>query len=185
VEQVSKNIENIVQEKEKLIAEEKFATEQIAEKTSNTESTTINSKRILKGLKTVKQLGEVGVGLVGIWNAKETNDAELEAFDSAIETQGNNIKELKKFEMSLYTNVIPQIQTMGNNLRLAGENMKNQSQIALQVGKWKVQELIKDLSFSLKKISNNFDLQEDLLNIVDNLDSTMGLLVEVFDRIQV
>jgi len=133
----------------------------------------------------VKTIGEVGAGIADVVNTQKTNDAELKAIDSAIQTQANNVKQLKAFEMSLFTDVIPHIRQMGSNLRQASENMKNQSQIALKIGKWKVKQLIQDLRLNLKKVTKNFDLQEDLLNIVDNLDGTMELLVEVYDRIQV
>jgi len=182
---MSQTITKIVKEKEKFIQKEQFTSERIASKAKAISSTNKSSDRVSKGLNMVKTIGEVGADIANVINTQKTNDAELKAIDSAIQTQENNVKQLKAFEMSLFTNVIPQIRQMGSNLRLAGENMKNQSQIALKIGKWKVQQLIQDLRLNLKKVSKYFHLQEDLLNIVDNLDGTMGLLVEVFDRIQV
>jgi len=127
----------------------------------------------------------IAAGAIDIVNTIQSGDAEVDKLTAEIEQQENRIKQLTAFKDYLHTTVIPSIGQMGNNLMIAGENMKHQTQMQLNVGKWKVQEMIRDIRLNIKKISKDFDVHEDLLNIFDKLDETMGVMVDVYDRIQV
>jgi len=139
----------------------------------------------LKYLHYVKIAGEVGAGVIDVVNTVKSGDAEVNKLTSKIEEQEKRVKELNAFDDYLHKTVIPSVGAMGDSLRQAGETMKNQTSIKLNVGKWKVQEMIRDVRLQFKRLSRDFDVHEDLLRVIDKLDETMGILVDVYDRIQV
>jgi len=182
---LTENVQQTIGEREELIKAGMKTETDIVALNATSQKVDSNAGSVLKAIKYVKVASNVAAGAIDLVNTIKSGDAEEDKLTKEIEQQENRIKQLHAFEDFLQTEVIPSIGKLGDNLKIAGENMKNQSRVRLNVGKWKVQEMIRDIRLNLKKISKDFDVQEDLLHIFDKLDETMGVMVNVYDRIQV
>ncbi|GIY18029.1 uncharacterized protein CEXT_427181 [Caerostris extrusa] len=63
--------------------------------------------------------------------------------------------------------------------------LEGKSQVSLDVTKWKVQGMIRDMKLQMQQMTNRFQVKDNLARCIEKMEEVMTTLVNVYGRIQV
>ncbi|GIY39036.1 uncharacterized protein CEXT_80091 [Caerostris extrusa] len=73
---------------------------------------------------------------------------------------------------------------MQDDLQDVSNNLAGKSQVALDVTKWKVQDTLKDMKLKMQRITQGFEVKDDLARCIEKLEEAMVTQINIYDRIQ-
>ena len=95
----------------------------------------------------------------------------------------NDLEQLGVYQNEIFSILIPLLQKMKNDL--PSENkLSQQSVAALDVSKWRAKTSIKKMRRFLKKFTEGFEVADDMNLLMERLDETIGILINIHRRIQ-
>ncbi|KAF8764966.1 hypothetical protein HNY73_022989 [Argiope bruennichi] len=137
--------------------------------------------------KIVRKLGQaidVASMFVNFYNKNKESDDKIAAINDAIEQKENELRNLKEYEEQIYENISPALQNMKNNLQEFASGLEKRSQVALDVGKWQMQSVLKDIKVQMQRVTEGMEVKDDLARCIEKLEEAMSILITIYDRIQ-
>lgn len=136
--------------------------------------------------KVIKGLTEA-VKIVGItknlWNELQNDEKKIKEVGERIENAYNKITEWKAMQDDVFTKIIPTALLLQKTMENISEGLKNQSHVELDVTKWKVKGVIRDIKRHFVGMIQSTDIQSQISEIMNLLDEAMSVLINIFDRI--
>ncbi|GIX93758.1 uncharacterized protein CDAR_606301 [Caerostris darwini] len=144
-------------------------------------------KKNLDALKVVGKISQIvqfGSSLFDIYKKNKNDRAKIDAITDAIDKIKDKIRNLQQYETSIYDTIAPMLQDMENNLLNITNKLSTKSHVALDVTKWQVQSVLKDIKLQMQRLTSGFEVKDDLSRCIEKLDEVMTTLINIFDRIQ-
>ncbi|XP_055303228.1 uncharacterized protein LOC129568912 [Sitodiplosis mosellana] len=95
----------------------------------------------------------------------------------------NLLRSLEMQEKHLYEAIIPQLHEIESSVTAMELKISNQSYVELDLSKWRVQSLLKDLKAYFNRLTIGFTIEGDVKQIIDKINEGMCVLIGVYDRI--
>jgi hypothetical protein len=119
----------------------------------------------------------------GITDYISKNDklAQIGAFIQKVDSQINQMVEYKR---NVEKSLTPMMTNMVGHLNSAIKGVEGQSQVILDVTKWKVQDYLKEIKLEIMKFTEGFKVESDMVQLIDKLTNAMTTIIFIYDRIQ-
>lgn len=95
----------------------------------------------------------------------------------------DEIRKLKEYQEKIDGELIPVFDNIFRDLP-SNEILNNQSVVALDVSKWKVQSALKNLKKYVKQFTQGFKVADEMNMLVESLQNIMDILINMYDHIQ-
>ncbi|GBN91149.1 hypothetical protein AVEN_186955-1, partial [Araneus ventricosus] len=138
----------------------------------------------LKVIGKIKQIAQFGSLLLNIYDNMKEDEEKTYAITDAVEKIEDRIKNLKEYEENIHDTIVPMLQEMEDNMKDISEKLADKSQVALDVAKWQVQSILKDMKLQMQRLTEGFQVKDDLSRCIEKLDEVMTTLINIYDRIQ-
>ncbi|KAF7990978.1 hypothetical protein HCN44_000783 [Aphidius gifuensis] len=159
------------------------------------EDLSINHARTLKEMKEVKEIEYKPRMklLTFVQNTVIMDEAVFEVYSktkndqtiikAVLKIDQAKIKELKKYEQSIYEILIPLIQRLAS---ISSENnFDDQSYVELDIKNWKIKDTIIDVQKQVLDMTQEFDAQDQLFKcFIDKINYGIQTIIQMYDRIQ-
>ncbi|CAL1286288.1 unnamed protein product [Larinioides sclopetarius] len=132
----------------------------------------------------ITQIAEFGSLMFNFFNNMKEDNEKMDTVIDAMEKIEDKIKKLREYEESIYDTIAPMLQEMKDHMKDISENLKSKSQVALDVTKWQVQSTLKDMRLKMQRLTEGFNVKDDLSRSIERLDEVMTTLINIYDRIQ-
>lgn len=150
------------------------------------EKTKLNDEE-KKALKTVEKLSsyvDVFKKSMEVFKKFAEDEEKLEEVRQAFNKSSKILDEMREYEQKIYNQMWPMVNDMRKQIDDVERGLSGQSQASLQLKKWKIQSTIRDTKFTLKKFTKGFEIQEDVVQVIQKLDEALETLINVYDRIE-
>ncbi|GBN84605.1 hypothetical protein AVEN_232252-1 [Araneus ventricosus] len=142
------------------------------------------SANALKVIGRITQIAEFGSLMLNLFDKMKEDEEKMDAVADAMEKIEDKIKELRKYEENIYDAIVPMLQEMEDHMKDISDKLGSKSQIALDVTKWQVQSTLKDMRLQMERLTEGFEVKDDLNRSIEKLDEVMITLINIYDRIQ-
>lgn len=137
-------------------------------------------KKVLGKVQDMIGLAKMGVEL---FNKAQGDLDKITATDNSIATVNEQLDKLDKFEQSIYTTMAPLIKSIRESQELI-ENSDGKSHAALDVTKWQVQGVIRDVRKQMQRMTAGFTAGDEITYYIDKVEYGMSMTIQMYDRIQ-
>ncbi|CAG8823855.1 21409_t:CDS:2, partial [Gigaspora margarita] len=109
----------------------------------------------------------------------------LDILNNAVKQTEDDIKKLKSYEENIYSQIIPMIEKMQNDMNNLGNQIDKKSHVFLDLSKWQVRSSLNEVKIILRQISKGFpEIRDYLTSYMDKLNEGMTTIINIYDRIQ-
>lgn len=143
-----------------------------------------NKEKLKKALVTVDKLRKIASMGIDLYNQFKGQNDQLEEIDKAIEEAGEKMEMLKQFENEINDTIQPVLDEMAKNLKQVSDSLDSKSQVSLDITKWKVQSMLRDIKLQMKQVTHGFEIEETLERCMEKEEEAMSTLINIYDRIQ-
>lgn len=119
-----------------------------------------------------------------VYNKYKNDKGQLAVINNAIQQNESIIARLREYENEIYETIIPMLHEMQGDLKKVSESLKNKSQVALDVTKWKTQMVLRDMKLEMHQLTQGFKVEENISRCIEKQEETMNTLVNIYDRIE-
>ncbi|GFU18336.1 uncharacterized protein TNCV_1980241 [Trichonephila clavipes] len=148
----------------------------------------ISIEKKVKALKLVQkfeQIAKLGSLFVDIINQKKNEQERIDEIDRAIQQEEDKFHRLEEYEDQIYDTIAPMLLNMENYLDDVINKLDTKSQVTLDVTKWRIQSILKDVKLQMRQLTQNFeDSNIALERCIEKLDDVMSTSINIYDRIQ-
>ncbi|OXU19967.1 hypothetical protein TSAR_012591, partial [Trichomalopsis sarcophagae] len=99
----------------------------------------------------------------------------------------DQLKKLDMYKNKIHDDIIPQFKALQKylNSHLGKKNITRQNSLAgLDISKWKMQDILKDLRDYMRKITEGFEVQEDITRLIEKLDRALFTMIDIYRLIE-
>lgn len=121
---------------------------------------------------------------IELFKKYSNNDAEIKALAKGIEKDLETLKALRAFEAEIYAKMIPMLLEMQKNLKAFENGLINKSLVALDVQRWKIAPIFRDIQKKFGDFLNGFGTEDQVKSYLLHIDESINLLINIYDRIQ-
>lgn len=136
--------------------------------------------RILYQIERILSIAEVSLE---VYNQFKRDNERMAAVAEAIQTLQDQLQTWNQHEQNIYNYLIPQIHEIENTIRTTAYKLPGKGHFELDVSKWQIQSMLRDVKMLFRKMSKDFMVQDSLLRCIDKIDEGMNVLIDVYDRI--
>lgn len=136
--------------------------------------------RILYQIERILSIAEVSME---VYNQFKRDNERMAAVAEAIQNLQDQLQIWNQHEENIYNMLIPQIQEIENTIRATAYNLPGKTHFELDISKWQIQTMLRDVKMLFRKMSKDFMVQDALLRCIDKIDEGMDVLIDVYDRI--
>lgn len=136
--------------------------------------------RVLYQIERILSIAEISME---VYNQFKRDNERMTAVAEAIQNLQDQLQMWDKHEQNIYNILIPQIREIENTLRSTAYNLPGKSHFELDVSKWQIQTMLRDIKMLFRRMSKEFMVQDALLRCIDKIDEGMNVLIDVYDRI--
>ncbi|GBN01101.1 hypothetical protein AVEN_198812-1 [Araneus ventricosus] len=132
----------------------------------------------------IKQLAQFGSLFVDIYNRNRENEEKIDVLTEAIGKKENELEILREYEDKIYDTIMPMLQTMEIEIQEVTKKLEGKSHVSLDVTKWQVQNVLKDIKIQMLRLTGRFEVKDELARCIEKLEEAMTTLINVYDRIE-
>ncbi|KAF7989470.1 hypothetical protein HCN44_008144 [Aphidius gifuensis] len=143
-----------------------------------------NNKNIKRKLKVIKKSKKHLSKACKALRFNEDSTDHIEGLDEDIEKVNEKIDKLEKYEENIYNIIIPMIQFIEKLFTETRENLNGKSHMALDVSKWKMQSILKDVQIQIREMTQGFNVQVSLIRCIEKFEYGVVTVIQMYDRIQ-
>ncbi|GFY45511.1 uncharacterized protein TNIN_165361 [Trichonephila inaurata madagascariensis] len=148
----------------------------------------ISIEKKVKAIKLVQkfeQIAKLGSLFVDIINQKKNEQERIDEIDRVIQQEEDKFHRLEEYEDQIYDTIAPMLLNMENYLDDVINKLDTKSQVTLDVTKWRIQSILKDVKLQMRQLTQNFeDSNIALERCIERLDDVMSTSINIYDRIQ-
>ncbi|XP_018007170.1 uncharacterized protein LOC108664972 isoform X3 [Hyalella azteca] len=138
----------------------------------------------LDAIAKVRQLIQISEVSADTYVNNKDDQAKLDALSNAIQQAEEEHQRLKQYENKIESALAPTLENMEEDLKEIESKLVTKSQVALDVNKWQVQSVLRDMKLSVRQLTKEFQLGEDLTRCIEKLEESMTTLIGIYDRMQ-
>ncbi|GBM60945.1 hypothetical protein AVEN_192397-1 [Araneus ventricosus] len=138
----------------------------------------------LKVIRKITQIAQFGSLLLNIYDKMKEDEEKVDALTDAMEEMEDKISMLREYEQNIYDTIVPMLLEMEEHMKDIIDKLGTESQAALDVTKWQVQNTLKDIRLQMQRLTEGFKVKNDLNRSIEKLDEVMTTLIIIYDRIQ-
>ncbi|CAL1290656.1 unnamed protein product [Larinioides sclopetarius] len=138
----------------------------------------------LKAIQKVNQMVQFGSLFFNMYGEMRNDQEKMDIISDAMVKKEDEIKKLREYEENIYEIIAPMLQEMEDHMKDISEKLESESQVALDVTKWQVQSTLKDMKLQMQRLTEGYDVRDDLSRSIEKLDDVMSTLINLYDRIQ-
>ncbi|GBN24043.1 hypothetical protein AVEN_265363-1 [Araneus ventricosus] len=142
------------------------------------------SSNALKVIGRITQDAKFGSLMPNLFDKMKDLEEKMDAVTDAMEKIEVKIKELREYEENIYDTIVPMLQEMEDHMKDISDKLGSKSQVALDVTKWQVQSTLKDMRLQMQRLTEGFNIKDDLNRSIEKLDEVMTTLINIYGRIQ-
>ncbi|GBO10552.1 hypothetical protein AVEN_71486-1 [Araneus ventricosus] len=142
---------------------------------------TVDALKVIKQITQIAQFGSLLLNMNG--RTKEDNE-KMDAVTDAMKKIKDKIKKLKEYEENISDAIEPMLQEMEDHMKDISDKLGSKSQVALDVTKWQVQSTLKDMRLQMERLTEGFEVKDDLSRSIEKLEEVMTTLIKIYDRIE-
>lgn len=137
---------------------------------------------LIKNLDTGSQIALFGFNLI---NKFANDDEKIKAMDEVIRQVNIKSLKLEEYESQIFSHMVPMLKNMEESLINVSSQLREKSQVYLDVSRWKIQSALKDMKFQFGKLIKGFRMEEDFTQSIENIEESFIFLIDIYDRIQI
>lgn len=92
--------------------------------------------------------------------------------------------QMEELEQKLGKMLFERVRDMQQSIIEMSQNLASEGHVQLDISKWQIQSLIRDVKANFHKMTSGFEMGCDLQRTISKLDEAMTLLVDVYGRIE-
>ncbi|XP_018011522.1 uncharacterized protein LOC108668780 [Hyalella azteca] len=142
-----------------------------------------NAAQALGAIAKVRQLIQISEVSTDTYVKNKDDQAKLDALSNAIQQAEEEHKRLKQYENRIESTLAPTLENMDEYFNEIDSKLVTKSQVALDVNKWQVQSVLRDIKLSVHQLTKEFQVGEDLKRCIEKLEESMTTLIQIYDRI--
>ncbi|GBN31375.1 hypothetical protein AVEN_12449-2 [Araneus ventricosus] len=150
-------------------------------KVHSTDEKSLNAWKVVGKIYQISQFGSL---LLDTYDKIKGDKEKVDVITDAIEKIEDEMKQLREYEEGIYDTIVPMLQEMENNMIVISDKLEDKSQVTLDVTKWKVQSTLKDMRLQIQRLTEGFEVKDDISRCIEKLDEVMTTLINIYDRIQ-
>lgn len=136
--------------------------------------------RILYQIERILSIAEISIE---VYNQFKRDNERMTAVADAIQNLQDQLQMWDHHEQYIYSVLIPQVRDIENTLRSTAYKLTGKSHFELDISKWQIQTMLRDVKMLFRRMSKEFMVQDALLRCIDKIDEGMNILIDVYDRI--
>lgn len=136
----------------------------------------------LKIISNVQKLVNVADLTVDFYNQIKNDQQKIDATLNVLGDLSDKIKLLKTHENRIHKNLIPEFIKIKQTI-FEVDHLKVNSHVENHITKWKIQSALRDIRVVFKKMTAEFNVQDDMLRCIEKLDEAMAVLIDIYDQI--
>ncbi|CAG8663727.1 6720_t:CDS:1 [Gigaspora rosea] len=170
---------------DKLDKKQKNLEEKLKKQKNNDFITNQETKEMLETVQNLNNEIKLVEMAFELYNEYQNDKEKLGKLNNAIKQAEDDIKKLKSYEESIYSQIIPMIEKMQNDISNLGNQIDKKSHVFLDLSKWQVRSSLNEIKIILRQISKGFpEIRDYLTSYMDKLDEGMTTIINIYDRIQ-
>ena len=142
---------------------------------------TIALEKVAGMLKKVNSIAALGIDT---YNQYKDDKIKLSVINNAIQQTENTILKLRQYEDEIHDTIRPMLHDMEGDLKKMIDSLKDKSQVALDVQRWKTTSTLRDLKLTLHQLTKGFNVQENLERCIEKEEETINTIITIYNRIE-
>lgn len=138
-----------------------------------------NAKELLGHAQNVLQV--VGTS-VDFYKTIKNDHKQIEQVSKAIQALEMQLKILEQHKIAIFKVMMPKIAAIRDTFAAAAD-WDGKSHVELDIGKWQIQSTLRDMKQFFKLMTKDFEVQDDLLRCIEQLEEAMTAMIDVYNRI--
>lgn len=131
----------------------------------------------------MSEIAGLAMSTVKAYNKIRDNKKKVKELSQQIEQIQDQLVMLKQYEDRIYEVMIPQLRHIEAAVESVKLNLEGKSHIQIDIEKWRIQGMLKEVKLTLRKMSKNDVISNDLQHWIEKLDEAYAILINIYDRI--